>query len=407
MQTIISGNTKSRTEQIMVSSGEVIPFYSAPKSMPELGIQFQKISPYITFNGTAANNSMTWKLPPGSGFLYEGSIGITATCTVVTADLATPFGLNCVRLLEWIANGQPIVSMTGYALKAIVKTLPIPEQEFIYRYAMPLDPGGVGAENIAANGDTTILFYIPLITTFLSETQKCLLLNATGDLQLRLTFATQAEAGLTNPIDSVSSSELFLQTYMPKLSVYNEMVQNDWSKQLVMEMFNTYTEVGTLKDFTTASYTITCPYLVYRTHLFVQNISGIVGSPFYNITNLSMNLGGIQFIDNYKKSRLLSRKSRSGVGSRIVTDGTNVLQDNKSIVTIDWGVESTRHKNTGTVFFQELRGTNVSVTFDPVGTITADLSKAQLFVVHEYFQAVSFTPGSGGGSGSLQIFSNN
>lgn len=400
MQNIISSNSKSRTEAIMTESGTVIPFYSASKSMPELGIQFSKINPYITFTGAAANNSMTWKLPAGSGFLYEASIGIQATCTVVTADLDTPVGLNCVKNLEWISNGQPILSMTGYALKALVKTLPITEQQFALRYALPLKPT---TEEIAANNDTSIIFYIPLIASFLTEPQKCLLLNAIGDLQLRLTFATQAETGLTNAITAVTSSTLFCQTYQPKLSVYNEMVANDWSKTLVMECFNTYTEVGTLSATTSTSYTITCPFLVYRTHLFVQDVSGIVGSTYWNIADVTMNLGGVQFLDGFKRSRLLSRRARNGVGSNRVSNSTDLLQDAKTVVTIDWGVMSGRDKNTGTVFFQELRGTNLTVNFESVTTV----GNARLFVVHEYWQNVAFNPGSSGGIGQLNVFSNN
>lgn len=405
MQNIISANQKSVTES-EATKDAMIPFYSASKALPELGIQFQKLTPYINFgNATApADKTLVWKLPPGSGFLYEGSIGLTCTSTaLVSNDLLNDFGLNMVGQIDWMCNGQPVLTMTGAALRALVKTLPIAQQLYIFRYSKPLNPT---TEKVAAPADTTFLTYIPLIASWLSETQKALLLNQIGDLQLRLTFAPLLQFGITlgSTVSAVTSSELFLQTYMPKLSVYNQMVLNDWSKTLVMECFNTYTEVVPLSSTTTVSnYTITCPFLAYRMHFFVQNVIGTVGSPMTEINDITMNIGGTPFISSFKKSRLQSLKAKSGIASCETTNNTAVSFDNELVTTLDFGVNSTRDKNTGTAFLQELRGATVSVSFPAVGT-TAD---AVLYIVTEYWQNVAFNPGANSSSGSLNIYTNN
>lgn len=93
MQNIISANQKSRT-QAEATKDAMIPYYTASKVLPDLGIQFQKVNPYITFAGAAAGNSMTFKFPSGSGFLYEASLGFVCTCTLVAADTAGPLGLD-------------------------------------------------------------------------------------------------------------------------------------------------------------------------------------------------------------------------------------------------------------------------------------------------------------------------
>jgi len=406
MNSIISANQKSITETESLKMGSMIPFYSASKALPELGTQYQKVSPYISFGAGVApqDKSITWKFPPGAGFMYEGSVGLTCVASeIVAGDLAGDISLNMLGQMDWLCNGQPVLTMTGAALRALVKTLPTEQQLFIYRYSKPLNTSTELLATPAA--PATFVTYVPLIASWLSETQKCLLLNQIGDLQLRFQFAPLLQFGLTGAatITSVSNSTLYVQTYMPKLSVYNQMVLNDWSKSLVIEAFNTYTEVVPIVSTTTvANYTLTCPFLAYRIHFFVQNIANVVASPMRPIDSISMNIGGVPFIDSYAKSRVMSMKARNGIASLETTNATTISFDNELITTVDFGLESTRNKNTGTAFLQELRGATITVNF-PALTAADNV----LYIVTEYWQNLEYVPSGSGSNGILRVMNNN
>lgn len=398
MQNIISANVKSKTEA-EAEKDAMIPYYSASKALPALGIQFQKVNPYITFSGAIAGNSLTFKLPAGSGFLYESSLAFSCTsAALIAADVANHVGIQMIRQIDWMSNGQPVLTQTGAAIRALVKTLPIEQQAFIYRYALPLNPT---TEDLASVGDTAFLTYTPLIASWLTSVEKDLLLSVIGDLQLRVTFETQAITGFSVAISLASNgATLYCQTYMPKLSVYNQILVNDWSKTLVMECFNTYTEVVPMSTATTVSnYTITCPFLVFRTHVMVENI--VAPATTFRINNITLNVGGVTFLDTYPRSRTLSLKARSGLGSCEVTNNTALVYDNKDHLIIDWGVHSTRDRNTGTAFMQELRGMVLSITCETVTTA----GNANMYLIHEYFQDVAFQPGASG-SGRIEVYQN-
>lgn len=397
MQSIISSNQKSVTEAKMVEMETYDPVYGSEASFPKLGIQFQKVSPYITA-AVPHNNSITFKLPPGAGFLYEASLGFLNTYTISADDnLSAPIGINMIRSLEWLSNGQPISYKTGPALWSTMKTANSSSfQKFSLRYAGMLNPN---TEGYAAAADTSFVTYCPLPESFLMEIEKALLLNKITDLQLRVTFNTVAECGLvTGGGITAFTPTLYVQTYMPELSAYQKMVEEDWSKRLVMQATNTYTELTTLSSTTTASYTITCPFLAYKTHVFVRGVTatndvGLANAPLKSIT---MNLNGVTFLDTMPTSRMISNAAKYGVcNDEVVGDDVQFAED---IVTIDWGLLAKRTQNTGTAFWQELKGTNLSVVIaEAVGTA----ANYRLYVIHEYFNTVAFD------SGVLSIDSNN
>ncbi len=402
MQNVISANMRSITET-QATVDPLIPTYKMSKAMPPLGKQLQSISPYITFSGAAAGNSMTFKFPPGAGFMYDASLGFTCTNTVASADLLTRPGFDIINQIDYLCNGQPVLTYTGRALKAICKCLPVAEQIYINKYSYPLKPA---TELIAANGDSSFLTYTPLPASFLSTVEKCLLLNVIGDFQLRVSFATQAESGLTNPITAVTGV-LYVETYMPKLSVYNQMVLNDWSKTLAMEeTWNTYTEVVPMSSSTGVSnYSITCPFLAFRIHLMVHGVAGVSATfGVVPINSVTLNIAGVPYITALKPSRFMTQKAKNGIASLELSAANPgiVGYDSEQIATIDFGVESTRSKNTGTAFLQELRGSTLSVTCD---SVTAN--DCRLFVITEYWNTLSYTPGAGGSSGMLSITQNN
>lgn len=394
MQNVISSNQKSIVQSKFEELGSVIPFAANEASFPALGIQYNKISPYINVTGAVANNSITFKLPAGSGFMYEASVGFNCTYTIdATDNLDAPIGINMVRSIEWLSNGQPIVYKTGHAIWAQIKTWKeITFQKFALKYAKMLKPA---TEAIAVSGDTSFLTYLPLCDSFLTQVEKALLLNKIADLQLRITFNTTAESGLrTAGGITACTSTLYVQTYLPKLSVYQEMVTNDWSKRLLMESINSYTEVATLATATTTTYTLTCPFLVFKSHFVVRNVVAVSGKGIddFRITSFTLNLGGTRFCDALPTSRMNSCASKYGTANSNVAAADAITYGN-DILTIDWGVLAGRGANTGTAFLQELQGSNIDITFSTVTTA----ANARLFVIHETFNTLAFDPSVGGG----------
>lgn len=416
MQNIISANQKSVTES-EATKDSIIPFYSASKAMPELGVQFQKVTPYISFSGPIASQQLTFKIPPGSGFMTQASLGfnLTSAANLVAADILNDIGLNMIGQIDWMSNGQPILTQTRASLNALVRNLPIAEQSFIFRYSKPLV---VGTECIpATSAVSSFTTYTPLLASFLTTPEKCLLLNQIGDLQLRVTFATALQISNTAVV-SLAAAEgayLYIQTYSPKLSVLNEQIVRDWSRVLIMEMWNSYTETVPLTTTTsTPNYTLTCPFLVFRSHFFIQYSGSDVASNknFVEIDSITLNVGGVPLVDRFPKSRMLVQKSKSGITSIYNTgnivgatfaQSSPLVYEPRQVLTVDWtAVESTRSKNMGTIFLQELRGTTISVNYQ-----TSVIADHTLFIVHEYWQNVSFMPGGSGSNGFLSVYSNN
>lgn len=413
MQSLISANQKSVTETKMVdSSNGYVPFYGNEPSLPELGIQFQKISPYIATT-VPHNSSITFKLPPGSGFMYDASLGFTCEYTIAADDAVNaPIGINMIRSIEWLSNGQPIVYKTGHAIWAqITKWTNIPYQQHTFRYAKMLVPA---TEIVAAAGQATFLTYCPLFESFLTQVEKSLLLSKIADLQLRVTFNSVAECGLRTPAGITTIAPvLYVQTYQPKLSVMQEMLTNDWSKRLVMQAVNTYTEVSALVSgnaaaVTSTRYTLTVPFLVFKSHFFIRGITATATTGLANvrINNITMNLNGTTFLDSMPNSRMASCAAKNNTANVNVGTPASLaqLEYGTDIVTLDWGVLCGRGQNSGTAFFQELQGTSVTVNYTDVGDQTA-AAGFRLYVVHEYFNTLAYEPSSGGGT--LSVDSNN
>ena len=391
----------------MTSTGSYTPFYKDAPSYPPLGIQYQKVSPYIDVSGAPVNKSVVFKCPPGAGFMYDASVAFVATVAATTDEVEEGLvGINLVREIQWEVNGQPIVHKTKNAILAQVLTCKDEaKRTHAIRYAQMLGnvPSAANFEKlITAGTDTSYLTYLPLFESFLSKPEKALLLNQVKELNLRITFDTTLASGLKNAITSLTST-MYVQTYMPKLSVYNEMVLKDWSAPFVMECVNHYEEVGSLTAgaSTGTTYTLTVPFLVFKTNIFVRENSSDANLSFLDISTISMNLGGVQFLDNMPVSRMNSCASKNGVSSLGVSGDTGVVYDDAGIITIDWGVLcGDGSMNSGTMFADELRGSNITLSWTSTDTTTYSL-----YVEHMYYQGVQYSPSSGGGN--LSVISNN
>lgn len=402
-QALISASEKSVTVSKMVSMNKYVPFYQPSPACDALGVLYTKVSPSIPLSGTIKDQSITWVLP-SAGFLLDASIGLNLTIATGAGNvLGQPVALDIIRNLEFISNGVPVINVSGVALKCQVLSLrDSSAQAFILRHATFLDKTNENPKTVAMADNEEFLTYIPMIQTFLSAPEKALLLNKTK-LELRVTFNDTASSGVAGDLTLVNPGAiLYLKSYMPKLSLYQEVVTNDWSKQFSMDLVNCYVEPITPSTVTTlAGYQITCPYPAIKTHFIVQRIQGALGSPNFKIHTISLNLGGVKFLDNMKTSRVISNESKYGM-SKLALTTAGALSYHNDVLTIDWGLTGSRQGEYGVNFWSENQGSVVDLVFDTVTTA----GDSRVFIVHEYLEIVDWVPGSGG-RGFLQVTSNN
>lgn len=410
-QALISASEKSVTLSKMVSMNKTVPFYQPSPAMDAGGILFTKVNPSIPVVGAIADQSITWTIP-SAGYMIDASFGFNCTIATGAGNVNGQLvAFDMVRNFEIISNGVPIINKSGVALKCQAFSLRDPAaQAFILRHATFLDtdteePKDLAATALANGGE--FLTYLPCIETFLSATEKALLLNKCR-LEVRITFNSTAATGVAGALSLVASGAvMYIKSHMPKLSTYNELVTNDWSKQFTMDMVNCYVETVPLIAATSLTgYQITCPYPAIKTHFIVQRTSGAtLGALNYKINTISLNIGGVKFLDNMKTSRVISNDAKYGMSKlrlSTVTASYGALSYRNDVLTIDWGLTGSRGGEYGINFWAENQGSTVDLLFASVGTA----AECNVFIVHEYLQLVDWVPGSGG-RGFLQVTSNN
>jgi len=428
MQNLINANQKSTTEQLMNDVGTVVPFYKESPSMPPLGIMFHNQTPTIDVSGAIDSKSCLIDFPGGGGFMFDCSVSIRCVSAVTADDVAVKNypGINMVRYIQFESGGQILIYKTKNSIYTSImdnknETLKL----FSLRHASILDPVTeevlTGARSAGSASNQGFLTYLPMMESFLTKPEKALLLDNLKDLKLRIMFDNAALSGMTNAISIGDSGiKLVVQTYMPKLSVFNEMKVNDWSKSFLMEMINMDEEVQPLTSTTSTKIVVNTSFLVAKTHISIRAINSTpgLGLPFKKITGISFNLNGTPLLDGtIKPSRILSAAARYGASHINMTGQTVVAAAGPPIVTgvvpsqavyeptevytLDWGILAGRDMNSGTAFFQELRGSSITVTYDT----DAGYGDYILYLNHEYWQGASYNPGNGGGTIMIQSVS--
>lgn len=401
MQNLINANQKSTTQQIFNDIGTVIPYYKESPSYPPLGIQFHVQYPTIPVTGSIATKSCLIDMVSGGGFLYDVSISMLCTCTVTTADLDIENypGINLINYMQWESNGKILVYKTKNSIMTQIKQNKNEAYKLhTLRYAQILNKD---TELKLAAGAGEFLTYLSVWESFLTKPEKALLIDNLKDLKLRITFDSVEKSGMTNSVESAKIAML-CQTYMPKLSVYNEMKVNNWSKSFLMEMINCDEEVFPLSEATTSTIQVNTSFLVAKTHISLRAINATpgVGLPYGKINTIKFVLNGSILLDGTILPSRLSSCAARYANSHVTVNDRAVSYEKDDIITIDWGVLCGRDMNSGTAFFQELRGSKITLTYSTVTT-----GDYNIFLNHEYWQGVTYNPGNGGGSLTIESVS--
>lgn len=400
MQVTLNSNSASLVQNTLTKNGSNVQSlaYSTNTSFPNVSKKCSVVSPYISFTGAPDNNSDTFNVPR-SNMWYLGRLQFKATNTLATGDQTAYVGLNIIRSIDLVCNGQPVMTMSGEALKAIVMNSSGEFQDFTYRYALPL----VQATEVpAAIADTTWTSYVPLFGSWFTAPEKALDCSKLEQLQLVVTYKTRAESGLTNGITALSA-KLHTYKYLPDSETYNKMVVQNMQNPL-LECFNTITERQQMitSISTTQVFTSNIFYPVYKTHVFIakQGTAGTapaaIGCPYVNIESLSLDIGGENYYTDFTKSMINYEQAIFGFGNRLTTSATAISRNASQIITIDWSLLGDRKSNSGLASMANLNRPQYTIK-TPNATLIGGgdaVGDYWLYVVHEYWNILEIDPAS-------------
>jgi hypothetical protein len=400
---LVNANLQSEVLKKMYAQDGVIPMAKPIATAPPMGIAFNKLPPYIAIGSAVpiANNSMTIK-ETNSGMLFYSSYGFVYNYTVAVGDIAqAPVAFNVLRSMEVLSNGNLIVYKTGEALLAQVKKMKdIDRQTRILRDASMLNPL---TEKIVVPADTpaTFLTYLPDLQTFLDDEEQQLYLSVIGDIQVRFTFHDNVRSGLTNAISGVASAFKYSNTWTSAPAVMDKIREKDWSERKSRMIMNTDTEQVALDTVTTVvGHVFTTSFMVESSTFMIKQTTGTAGCPLFRINTInSLKINGQELLNDYKASRIRDVGSKMGQKSFDTTGVDGAITMKEGVLTINWKAFA---ELSGGAFFQQLRGSSISLTFDTVTTST----DAHLFICHDYLQMVDYVPdGNSSGSNGYLIVS--
>ena len=425
MQNILNSNKTSLVQNTLTKDSTQSLAYATQDSFPNLSKKVSAILPYITFSAVNPdNNQITFNIPRAQ-FLYGARLkfnytlspvagGNTAPNTYIGYDRASYVGLNIVRQVDWLCNGQPFLTMTGEAFKAMTMNSPIAFQSHVYRYALPLYASSELPFTVDNAGATACVSYLPLFGSWFQSVEKALNCSEIEQIQLMITFKDVNQSGLSAALTNFTAT-LYTYKYMPAPEVYNQMVTKDFSKDLLMESFNTYTEKFPLSSLTlgnTFTFISTVFFPCYKTHVFIakNDTSGtngggalaagaVLGCPYVNIDNLSVDIGGENYFSKLSKSTIDYEQSIHGNGntSVVVSAGpvAGLVQNPSNIITIDWSLLCGRDHNSGLASFSNLNKPLYTVdwttayTAGALGGANDSFNNYYLYAVHEFWTVLS------------------
>jgi hypothetical protein len=401
-QVVLNSNSASLVQNQLTKNGAKVQSlaYSTNDSFPNLSQKASVVSPYVSFTGAPDSNSDTFNVPQ-SNLWFLGRLQFTATHALTADEINDYVGLNIIRNIDFVCNGQPFLSMTGEAFKAVVMSSEAQFQEFSYRYALPLDPA---SEDVVAGGVSSWISYVPLFGSWFTDAAKALNCSELAQLQVVITYKTRAESGLSAQISNLVA-KLHTYKYLPASEAYNKIVVSNMQNSL-MECFNTITERQQLITGTSIasaiSFTSNIFYPVYKTHIFIakNNTTGTdqalsLGCPYINIDTLSVDVGGENYFTNFKRSMINYPQAVGNMGNAISTSSTGVQRNSKQIMTINWGLLTDRKSNSGLASMANLNRPLYTITPNataiPAGQ---DISDYWVFLVHEYWNILEVDPAS-------------
>lgn len=390
-QTVLSANNTSTVQNTLTSNGSKAHSlaYATDESFPNVSKKFVSLPPYSGFTGVMNGNTETFNLPMSNicyalrlrnFFTTTLAVAAGAGADAVAAENTFLIGLNIIKNIELTCGSQPVGTLSGEAIKALILNNTSSFQDFCSVHSAPLT---IGEETTAGTGAVACTTAVPILFSWFMAREKALDLGTFQQFQLIVTYKSRIEAGMST--DCVTTgSKLDVYSYLPDSRELEKMrVLNMQNPR--MEAFNTITERHQMvTSFATAqTFTSSCTNSVYKTHIFIakNNVDGTVpvyGCPRVAVGTVSVEIGGEVFYNSQPKSVFAYEQVMNGMESGL---------DSYDCVTIDWSLLAKRDSNSGLLAMSGMDKVIFTVKAETIAALKTGetIGSYYIYFCHEYW----------------------
>lgn len=420
-QLILNSNKASLVQNEITRDGSVVLSKANPLSYPNISKKVTAIKPYIPAPTSLANGGTATFNVPRAHMWYGARLKLIYTTDLTAAsEYKKHYGLNAIRQIDLMCNGQSFMTLSGEAIKTLVADSNPAFQAHTYRYALACD--ATTELPATATGAVAYVSYVPLFGTWFQRPENAIDCSNTEQVQVVVAFKTTSETGLAVAMTNFDC-ELITYKYQIENDEYQKVLAEN-SKNTLMECYNTFTErmnctgnLLTVQTFTSSAY-----FPIFKTYIFcAKNAVSVtdpvnigLGCPYFPIRSVKVSVGGEDYIaSGISRSTMDYERAIRDIGGfygdssgNIVAGslvGNNTLTDNNNtefigMYVIDWSLKAGRDGNTGLCSFAnlprpqfevviggaQLRATNAP-TLTPIGEYS-------LYFVHLYWNVIQHDP---------------
>ena len=373
--------------------------YDVGTSYPLIAKQYRELQPN---NSTGVTHGGEIVFNINKSMLLRDMM-IKTTVSTTTTSIAATHNLG-LQIYEWIqlrTNNKVIMTMSDSYIWARTQQCSEAKQNAIFRRSLPLL--AVTEVPSATSANAAVVTYTPIFCSFFESIQNAFDLNFFEQLSLACKVNTAARAGMVGNIPSTGlTATLWVWTYRPDQQAYDLLrsKNNNPSRPLTMLTYNTYTESQVLTSTTQNVMRLNVNYPVFNTYVMIRSNTAATLGVQVKIDSFEFSLAGTKLLESVPYLVANWESCSYGASSLQTTSVTATTYDDSKCICINWGLEPwNRVSNSGAVSFAQINYPTITVNttaanitgltgYSAVGDFT-------LYVVHEYWQALSLDSSNG------------
>ena len=387
---ILSSNRQSPMFSNLKKNQEDIS-YDIPKSIVGAVKTMEKVLPNVTsITSPQTNQSEAIFNIPQGGLLHNCLIQHNLTFGASSA-VNRQLGKTILQEIELLSNNKPIWRCSAAAIVARAADSVPAKAAMVDRVTGCLN----GTTWAAASAGTSYSTFTPVFIPYAESVRLALDTGFNEPMTLKIRYATQAAAGTSVAIESVSPV-LWLYKYHLDQETHDKVrAANSKPGGLFNQLVtNTFTETFQCTSDTVNTVRLNCNYPVSKLHFFVKPKTTAFDAAssavsLINVDSFQFQVAGRDvyaagdipsIVNQYDSVMETGRFGLStGTTAGIRSEALN------GVVTLNFGLlDNNRYMNSGLVSFINLNNPTLVVK-----TQTATASEHEIFVVYEYNQVVS------------------
>ncbi len=367
--------------------------YEVPASFPLISKQIRELPSNNTISGAPAGQEVVFNV---NRSMLSRNMMIESLLTVGTANTTnTTPGLDLFEWIEIRTNNKTIFRFSDAYLRARTLDSSMEKSMAIHRRAMALNPTTEDVDGTL----TTFKTYTPIFCSWFEQVRTALDFSFYEQVQVACKFNTAARSGITNAYTAATCS-LWTWTYRMDDKHYHQLKAKNQRPDGLLNMltYNSFLEKQTCTSTTSNQIRFNSNYPVFKTHFFMRDNRTTGSGALTNIESISLSLGGTYLMENVT-AMVGKYESECAGGSGIVaTSETAISRSADNVWTLNWGLlPMDRTMNSGAISFAQI---NTPILTLNTAAITA--ANIDIYVVHEFWQIVSFNSNNGTVSISVQ-----